>query len=270
QISLAHRVLGEFLAAAARQLADRASVSWQKILCAGCIAHAVWHDGDHRFASMLTLGAAAVLAERTGLTIVSDFAWRDIACGGQAAPLTQVGDAVLFRDPHEDRLVIHLGAMAQVVYLPALDSANELSAWQVGPGTTILDSLIQHLTGGKERSDAGGKHAVQGRQIPELLERWSNHPFLKRRPPKGAKRANFAEEFARNTIALAKQKNWASYDVLCTANHLVAWAVADSVRRWLPHVSRVQRLLLTGPGVRNGLLWRLLEEHFPGLPIVRS
>lgn len=270
QISLAHRVLGEFFAAVAGQLADRASVSWQEILCAGCLAHPVWHEGDHRSASMLTIGASAVLAERTGLTVISDFAWRDLAAGGQGGPLSPLGDAVLFQHPSEHRLLIHLGAMAHAVYLPAGDSNEPILAWQIGPGTTLLDSLIQQLTAGRERVDSGGKYAVQGRQIPELLERWTNHPFLRRRPPKMTQRSTFAEEFARNTIALAKQKNWASFDVLCTANHLVAWAVADSARRCVPELSHVDRLLLTGAGVRNGLLWRLLEEHFSGLPISRT
>jgi anhydro-N-acetylmuramic acid kinase len=269
QISMAHRALGEFFAAVASHLADRASVSWQKILCAGCFTYPIWHDGDHRFASTLTVGAPAVLAERTGVAVISEYAWRDLASGGQGGPLTPLSDAVLFRDPTEHRLLIHLGAMAHIVFLPAGNSDQELSAWQAGPGTALLDSLVQYLTGGKERVDAGGKYAVQGRLIPELFERWTNHPFLRRKPPKLAQRSNFAEEFARNTIVLAQQKNWQPFDLLCTANHLVAWALAESVRRWLPSLPQVQRLLLSGAGVRNGLIWRLLEEHFPGIPMSR-
>jgi anhydro-N-acetylmuramic acid kinase len=270
EISLANRVLGEFLADVARQLADGASVSWQKIHCLGSAGHPLWHDGDNRFASTLCAGSPAVLAERTGLTVIADFAWRDLACGGHGAPLSALGDSVLFGDAAEHRLHVHIGALTQLVYLPAGGQPSQVTGWEIGPGMVLLDSLLQQLTAGKERTDTGGKYAVQGRQIPELFERWTNHPVLRRPPPKSTHRSQFAEEFARNTVALARQRNWAPYDLLCTANHLVAWAIADSARRWLPRPAQFHRIILTGPGVRNGLLWRLLEEDFPGTPLDRS
>jgi anhydro-N-acetylmuramic acid kinase len=286
RVAIAHRLVGEFLASVGRRLADRASVSWQRILCAGCSPYPIWHEGDPRFASNVTIGAAAILAERTGLTIVSDFASRDLAAGGQGEPLTPVMDAVLFSDMTERRLLIHLGAMAQVVWLPPRGAAGEAKrqlastpvAWVVGPGTLMLDALVQQLTAGKEREDVGGKYAVQGKQIGQLLDRWTNHPFLRRPPPRSAHRYIFGDEFAQSTVAMARQHKWASYDLLCTANHFVAWAIADSIRRWhSKNVTRpaedgrfIDRLLLSGPGVRNGLLWRLLQEQFPTVPIMRT
>src|SRR6266852_5706651 len=92
QTALLHRLLGETFAAAARQTADRASMSLQKVQCLGCPGHTVWHDPEGRFPSTLALGMAAVVAERTGVTTVSDFRSRDMAAGGQGAPLTALVD----------------------------------------------------------------------------------------------------------------------------------------------------------------------------------
>jgi anhydro-N-acetylmuramic acid kinase len=261
-VSLAHRLLGESFAAAVRQLADRASVSLQSVLGLGCGGFTAWHEGAGRLASSLTLGAAGILAERTGLTVVGDFRTRDLACGGQGAPLGLVVDQALFHDPDEVRVVIHLGGLAQVSVVGSRPAAG----WEVGPCNVLLDALIQQLTGGKERFDAGGKHAVQGRQLPELLERWLSHPFLTRRPPKSTHRSHFAETFARQTAALAETNGWTMHDLLCTATHFVARTIGESIRRGLPKTVIVQRAILTGGGVRNGLLWRLLEEQLPGVP----
>jgi anhydro-N-acetylmuramic acid kinase len=122
---------------------------------------------------------------------------------------------------------------------------------------------MRQLSNGKDRFDPGGRHAVQGRLIPELLHRWLHHPFFLRRPPKSLHRSIFAEEFARQIVAQAQQAGWGSHDLLCTANHLVARVVGESIRRVLPREGLCSRVILTGGGVRNGLLRRLLEEYIP-------
>jgi anhydro-N-acetylmuramic acid kinase len=127
----------------------------------------------------------------------------------------------------------------------------------------LLDCLIQQLSNGKEKLDAGGRLAVQGRLLPELLHRWMHHPYFLRRFPKSLHRSSFAEEFARQTVALAQQPAWSSCDLLCTANHLIARMVGDALHRLLDKQGQCRRILLTGGGVRNGLLRRLLEERVP-------
>jgi anhydro-N-acetylmuramic acid kinase len=269
-VSLAHRVLGEAFGLAARRLADQASVSLQQVLCAGCAGCIAWHEGDGRYPSTLALGSAAVVAERTGLTTIADFRARDLACGGQGTPTGALADFLLFRDPRESRVVLHLGGIVQATTLPAGDDPRAVAGWELGPGNVLLDTLIQQASGGKERFDAGGKQAVQGRQIPELLGRWAHHPFLLRRPPKSLHRTVFAEEFARQTVLLAQQNNWGFHDLLCTATHFVARAAGEGLKRSLPRTDTPQRIILTGGGVRNGLLWRLLEEQLAGVPLEKS
>lgn len=270
QAALAHRLLGEAFGAAARGLADAATVSLQSVLCLGCGGFTAWLETQGRTATCLTTGSPAVIAERTGLTVVSDFCGRDQACGGWGAPLATVPDAILFQSPDEPRLVIHLGGLTHLTALPPLGSDQPILSWQAGPGNVLLDSLIQVLTRGRERMDSGGRHAVQGRHLPELLDRWLLHPFLVSRPPKALHRSQFAEAFARQTAILAQQKGWEANDLMCTATHLAIRAITDSVQRFLPRDFRPARAILTGGGVRNGMIWRLLEEKLGNLTLERS
>src|SRR5262249_23931577 len=118
QTSLLHRLLGETFAAAARQVADQASFSLQRVQCIGCPGHTIWHEPAGRYPSTLGLGMAAVVAERTGVTTVSDFRSRDLAAGGQGVPLGALVDYLPFRHPDESRILVHLGGLATVVSLP--------------------------------------------------------------------------------------------------------------------------------------------------------
>jgi anhydro-N-acetylmuramic acid kinase len=270
QVSRLHRILGETFAAAARNVADHASLSLQKVQCIGCPGHTVWHDTEGRFPSTLTLGMAAVVAERCGVTTVSDFRARDLAAGGQGVPLAALADYVLFRHPRETRVLLHLGGLARVVYLPAGCRIQEVLGFEAGPCNGLLDALMRHLTGGRESYDPGGRHAVQGKCIEPLLERWLAHPYLQRRPPKSLPRHLFGDDFAAAAVQQARQLPCGLHDLLCTGTHFVARGLTTALQRFLPAAPRVDRVFLSGGGVRNGLLWHLLEQQLGGLPLART
>jgi anhydro-N-acetylmuramic acid kinase len=270
QICLLHRLLGETFATAARQVADRASFSLQRVQAIGCPGHTVWHEPDGRFPSTLCLGMSAVVAERTGVTTVGDFHARDLAAGGQGVPLGALVDYLLFRHSQESRVLLHLGGIARLVHLPAGGRLAEVVGFEVGPCNLLLDGLMRQVTGGREGFDPGGKHAVQGRCIEPLLQRWLGHPYLQRRPPKSLPRHGLAEDFILQGVQLARQMSWPLHDVLCTATHFVARSIAHSLRRFVPESRGPVQVLLSGGGVRNGLLWRLLEQDLAGLTLSRT
>ncbi len=270
QVALLHRLLGETFAAASRQVADRASFSLQRVQCIGCPGHTAWHDPDGRFPSTLALGMAAVVAERTGVTTVSDFRARDLAAAGQGVPLAALVDHLLFRHPSEGRLLLHLGGLARVVHLPGGNRLQDITGFEAAPCNVLLDSLMRQLTSGREAFDPGGKNAVQGRCVESLLQRWLAHPALQRRPPRSLPRHSFGPAFATQAIQEARQLGVGTHDLLCTATHFVAQGVAGSVRRYLPQDRRIDRVLLSGGGTRNGLLWALLAQAFHGVPLART
>jgi anhydro-N-acetylmuramic acid kinase len=269
QVSLVHRLLGETFAAAVRQVADQARCSLAQVQCIGCSGHTIWHEPEGRFPSTLNLGMAAVVAERTGITTVSDFRARDVAAGGQGVPLSALVDYLLFRHSEENRVLIHLGGLATVVYLPAGNKPQQVLGFEAGPCNLLLDGLMRQLTGGREAFDAGGKHAVQGCCIEALLQRWLAHPGLQRRPPKSLPRQAFGDEFVLQAVQLAKQSRWGMHDLLCTATHFVAQGITGSLKRFLPQGQPLARVLLSGGGIRNGLLWHLLEQQFAGVALER-
>jgi anhydro-N-acetylmuramic acid kinase len=213
---------------------------------------------------------AAVVAERTGVTTISDFRARDLAAGGQGVPLLTASDYLVFRSDVENRVLLHLGGLARVVYLPARGGLRDLLGFEAGPCNVLLDALMRQMTAGREPYDPGGKHAVQGRCIEALLERWLSQPYLQRRPPKSMPRHSFGDEFARQTVLLARQNSWSLHDLLCTATHFVAGAIVQSIKRFLPQNGLPTRVLLSGGGARNGFLWHLLEQQLAGMTLDRT
>lgn len=267
QITQLHRLLGETFAAAARHVADQASLSLARVQCVGCAGHPLWHETEGRCPSSLELGMAAVVAERTGVTTISDFRARDLSVGGHGAPLTALVDYLLFHDPSESRVLLHLGGVANAVWLPAQSAPYQVVGFQAGPCNLLLDGLMRRLTHGREALDAGGKHAVQGCCIEPLVERWLAHPGLNRRPPRGLPPDGFAEEFILQALQQVQHLRCSLHDLLCTATHLVARCIVQAVRRYLPQPAA--RILLSGGGVRNGFLWHLLEQQLDGIPMER-
>jgi anhydro-N-acetylmuramic acid kinase len=267
-VSQGHRLLGETFSAVARQTADQASFSLQKVQCIGCSGHTVWGDPEGRFRSLLNLGMPAIVAERTGVTTISDFRARDLAVGGLGVPLTALADYVLLRDYHndEDRLLIHLGTIAHVVNLPPRCRIQEIAAFEAGPCNLLLDALMRHITSGQEEFDSGGKNAVQGRCLEPLLERWLSHPFLQCRPPRVVPRHVFGDAFAVQAVQQAREQHYNPYDLLCTATHYVVRLLVSAIRRFLTTAETSSaRVLLSGGGVRNGLLRHLLAQQLgPG------
>lgn len=264
-IAMLHRLLGEVFAGSIRQLADQARFELRNVLCVGCSGHTLWHEPDCRYPTTLNLGLASAVAERTGLTTLSDPRAQDVVVGGQGVPLTPLADWLLFRDPVESRVVVHLGGAATVLALPADATPKQVVSFHAAPCCLLLDGFMQRLTGGKEPFDSFGKHAVQGRCIEPLLERWLSHPLLQRRPPKVITRRDFGEEFIDQAVQAAKQTDRSLHDLLCTATHFVARSIVEALRRfisWSP-----ARVLLSGGGVRNGFLWRLLEQHLTPTPL---
>jgi anhydro-N-acetylmuramic acid kinase len=267
QLSLAHRVLGEAFANATRKVVEQAKQSWQHILGVGLSGHTAWHDTDGRFPSTLSLGMPAAVAERTGLTVVSDFRSRDLLVGGQGFPLTSIVDARLFRDRRERRVLVHLGGVATVLWLPPDGAARDVAGFQAAPCTLLLDGLMRTLTNGREAFDPGGKHAVQGRCLEPLVERWLNHPLFKRKPPRSVPCHEFGAAFLAQAVELVKLQGGNLHDLLCSATHFAARAIVQAIQRFVP--APIDRVLVSGGGARNGLLWRLLEQQLAPAPMER-
>ncbi len=252
------RAIADTVVFAARQALSKASVSPRDTFAAGLF-------DPTRPAAAVPIHwpeVAGVVADQLGVTVVHGFADRDRAAGGSARPITAVADFLLFRNESETRLIVHLGAVASVLLVPARESVSGVFGFEVGPCNQLLDAILFHGSRGKECVDAGGKTAVQGVCLEPLLAKWLEHPHLTRLPPKSVHPEAFGRSFLLAAFDAARQLNASLSDLLCTATHLAARAICDASRLPQMKPDSPRRVVLTGGGVRNGLLWQRVSQQF--------
>lgn len=262
------RVMGEMFAHAALQLLDKIPIARHDVLALGLPGHTLWMRNNDNHSSIVSVGMPGVVAEATGITTWSGFRKRDLIMGGSGMPLTAIVDHIMFRNAEENRVLINLGGVSSIVLLPANGTIHDMIGFHAGPCNRFLNLLMARLTNGKERYDPWGKYAVQGCCIGSLLGRWLNHPALQRHPPKTISEEDFGIDFVEEILEQALINRWGLHDVLCTATHFVAASLAHAVMKFLPVTP--QRILLSGGGVRNGLVRNLLEHHFENIPVTTT
>jgi anhydro-N-acetylmuramic acid kinase len=255
-------VLGEFFAAAVLKFCRCRRLAPAAVDLIGSHGQTVRHfpprsGASKQRGSTLQIGEPCVIAERTGITTVADFRPRDMAAGGQGAPLVPYADWFVFRDRKADRVLLNIGGIANITWLPAGGALNEIIAFDTGPGNMILDRLVWRLTAGGKSFDAGGRLAKVGKTDERLLAAWRRHPFFKRRPPKSTGREDFGVEFADALWAQARRARMNPNDLLATATTLTARTIMDACRRFLPRSPA--EIIVCGGGAKNATLLRLLR-----------
>lgn len=261
-----NRTLGETCAQAVRQACTNARVDFRSAQCIGLLTRFPECRTDSEN-ELLSASPAEWVVEQTGLTVITGFRGRDVAAGGSGHFITPAADYLLTRHPTEERLLVHLGSVASVLFIPAGCKVTEIIGFEAGPGTRILDDITRLGTRDREPVDVGGKRAVQGRCLNPLRERWQAHPYLHRTPPKSLPRSTFAMPFLVDAFERSRELGGSLNDLLCTATHFVAENVGASIRRLLPPASSHRQILISGGGVRNGFLWKLLADQFPEQPL---
>ncbi|MDO0924181.1 anhydro-N-acetylmuramic acid kinase [Streptomyces sp. TG1A-8] len=205
----------------------------------------------------LQLGRPAWIAEATGLPVVSDLRSGDVAAGGQGAPLVGMTDALLLRGLPGTPAALNLGGIANVTVLAP---GAEPLAFDTGPANALLDAAVRHFTDGARTYDEDGRRAAAGRTSPELLRVLLDDPYYRRPAPKSTGKEHFHLPYLRR--ALDEVSTPAPDDVLATLTRLTAVTAADACR-----AHGVTELVVSGGGVRNPVLMRMLAEELPGVPL---
>ena len=223
----------------------------------GCHGQTVYHQGA-QMTNSLQLGEPAILAERCGIPVVSNFRARDIAAGGQGAPLVPFADWMLFRSKKHGRVVLNIGGIANFTYLPAGAKLHEVLAFDTGPGNMVMDALVKELTAGRELFDRDGAIAAKGKINRKLLRKLMNDEYYSRLPPKSAGREQYGAEFCRQL----RESKLPLEDLIATATALTATSIAEGVRRF---AGGAQELIASGGGVQNSTLTGMLRAFLPNL-----
>ncbi len=264
-----NHVLGEVFAQAVVRLCRRRHIALNSIHLIGSHGQTIWHQphgarhGGRIVRATLQIGEPSVIAQRTGITTVADFRPRDMAAGGQGAPLVPYADYVLFRDRRICRAVQNIGGIANVTFLPRACRCDDILAFDTGPGNMVIDGVMRLISQGKRHCDRGGALAAQGRIDEMLLRELLRHPFLRRRPPKSTGREEFGQEYCERFYRQSQQRELAPEDMLATVTAFTARTIAEAYRRFLPRMP--DELVLCGGGAHNRTLVRLLRQDLPGV-----
>lgn len=266
-----NHVLGELFADAVVALCREAGIPLRSIDLIGSHGQTICHLAQGRrygrriIRSTLQIGEPAVIAHRTGITTVADFRPRDMAAGGQGAPLVPYADYRLFRHHRLSRVVQNIGGIANLTFLPARCGADDVMAFDTGPGNMVIDGLVRIVTRGRRQYDGDGAMAAGGTPDPRLLKEMLRHPFLRRRPPKSAGREQFGQEYCQWLLDQARQRGLSPEDTVATATAFTAITIGQAYRRFLPHLP--EEVILCGGGAHNATLVRMLQERLIGVTI---
>lgn len=249
--------IGRRFAEATCRTLEALGLAAEEVAAIGSHGQTVWHvpPGEGP-GSTLQIGEPAVIAEVTAIPVVADFRVRDMAAGGQGAPLTAYFDRLLFGASEAARGVLNLGGMANVTALPAADGPGEPLAFDTGPGVALLDAAAHRLSDGRDAYDVDGRRAARGRVLPEALSEWLEDPFFRAAPPRSTGRERFSE--ARLERWLERHGEASGDDLLATLVELTARAVAQAAR-WIGFP--LEEVYLCGGGARNPTLVGRLEER---------
>jgi len=258
-----HTELGELFAEAANAVLRRSGLQATDICAIGSHGQTVRHRPGNNHPFSLQLGNPSVIAERTGITTVADFRARDLAAGGQGAPLVPAFHRDVFRAPGRNRAIVNIGGIANVTFLPA-DDGDAVLGFDTGPGNTLLDAWARrHL--GREHDD-GGRWAAGGKVQETLLAALLADPYFAASPPKSTGREQF--NLAWLEPRLARQPTPpAAQDVQATLVALTARTLAQALRRFLPKVDEIH---VCGGGSRNPALLDALRAEAGGIPVVTT
>ena len=260
-------LLGELYADAVIKTARQEKI---KVDLVGCHGQTLYHQGDaadflgKKLAVTWQTGEGAVIAQRVGVPVVSDFRPADVAAGGKGAPLVPFLDYLLYAERRMGRVAQNIGGIANCTVIPAGGKPEQVIAFDTGPGNMVIDAVTDRLTASP--FDRDGHLAARGDIVEKVLKWALRAPFFKKKPPKTAGREEFGREFANEFLrrcAGARKE-----DVIATATALTARSILDALQRFAPiKKGRVAELIVSGGGAKNPTLMHMLAQNSMGLKL---
>jgi anhydro-N-acetylmuramic acid kinase len=265
--------LGRAFGDAALDAAHDAGLPMSAIDLIGSHGQTLWHEppADGEPGSTLQLGEAAVIAEMTGVPVVSNFRTRDMAAGGQGAPLVPLADWLLLSHPTKVRVAQNIGGIANVTYLPPVErrgGGESVIAFDTGPGNMLLDEAARLATDGAWDYDHEGALAAQGHVDESLLADWMAEPFFQLDPPRTTGRERFGTQRAAAYWSQARRRGLGPSDIVATLTALTARSIEQAYRKFLPVYP--EEVIVSGGGALNHTLMAMLAERLSPARITTS
>lgn len=233
----------------------------------GCHGQTIYHQAQaaayagRQIACTWQIGEPALLASKIGVPVVSNFRPADMAAGGQGAPLVPLLDFVLFAHPRRARIVQNIGGIGNLTAIPAGASADQLIAFDTGPGNMVIDALAAGLFG--KKYDCDGRIAARGRVLNSVLKAALREQYFRKAPPKSAGREQFGATFAAEFLRACKRAGGGPEDAITTSTALTAESIALACERFVrPLIGDPKAdFIVSGGGSRNTTLMEILRQR---------
>ncbi len=243
-----HARLGEWAVEAVEQVLHGAGIAPSRLDFIAFHGQTVWHEPP---LVTLQLGEPAVLAERFGVRVVSGFRGRDLAAGGEGAPLVPMADVLLFGAEDHPRVLLNIGGMANLTFVPRRAVEQGAFAFDTGPGMAVIDAVARRIDPSLS-CDEEGRLAAAGQVDPDLLAGLLGDAFFRQPPPRSTGRERFGRSYAEQVYLRAGR------DAVATAVELTAASISEAVARWIPPGTEV---VASGGGCRHPVLWERLSDR---------
>ena len=257
-------LLGALSLEACRKVCEKAGLAPDQVDLVGSHGQTLYHIPapeqymGHALTGTLQLGEASVIAEGLHCPVVSDFRVRDMAAGGQGAPLVPYVEYLLYRQENKTVGLQNIGGIGNLTVLPRGGKPEDTFAFDTGPGNMVMDQIAERLSQGALRCDMNGEIAAKGQCSPELLSYMLDDPFLKKRPPKTTGREVYGKAYVDALMDKAAKLSLSGPDILATATRFTAECVRVAVERFCPE--KPDQLVIGGGGGRNPTLMRCFRE----------
>lgn len=260
-----HADLGDWLGAAARDAMQAAHMTANDIAAIASHGQTIWHEPGH---STWQIGDAARIAEHTGCAVIADFRARDVAVGGQGAPLVPMADTRLFAHDTHWRALQNIGGIGNVTIVPprhvgTIQAAETVRAFDTGPGVVIIDGVVRRLFPARA-FDRDGEIAQRGVALPAVIDELLRAPFFGGVPPKSTGRELFTSDYIEAFIARCRVAGAQDADVVATATAFTAYTIADQYARFVHEP--IRDVLLSGGGAKNPALVQAIRTAFRAMP----
>ncbi len=265
--------LGSFSAKACLAVCEKAGISPDTVDLVGSHGQTLWHipEGESYLGqsvrATLQAGEASQIAEALSCPVVSDFRVRDMAAGGQGAPLVPYTEWLLYRSEENCMGLQNIGGIGNLTVIPRAASPSQVFAFDTGPGNMILDRLAEIFSEGKLHMDPGGQMAAQGTPDPELLAFLLSDPYLSRKPPKTTGREHYGEAFVQALLKKAEDLSLTHESIMATSTLFTARTIGDAVTGLSSPMP--EKLLVGGGGSHNLTLMTMLQDLLP-IPVLRQ
>ena len=254
--------LGKSFAEAVKQLINKANIKKENIVAIGSHGQTIRHLPTAEHPSTLQIADANIIAEKTGITTIADFRRRDMAAGGQGAPLVPAFHEKIFRNNQKNRVILNLGGIANITILPS-DKNKAVTGFDTGPSNTLMNHWIQQQQ--NKSYDEGGQWASTGKINQDFLDELLNDDYFKLTPPKSTGTEYFNPSWL--TAKLSMFPFIAAEDVQASLCAFAATTIKDAIKLY---ASKAEEIIICGGGVHNHFLLEQLRQLLPNIKINSS